>query len=108
MLRVWVMVMVAVAEASACARIQLQSSVLGRHMFAALPDEQSRQVGLETGRASYVSSIDSTSKMFLYHVIMEDGGGRWVMSDTLGEKSLAVGYVDSWAIMPTLIHSLGS
>jgi hypothetical protein len=91
---------------SACTFMQLQSSTLGNILFKALPDDSSRQKGLDTGRASYVSS-DGGSKLFLYHVLLDGGIGRWVISDMLGERSLAVGYVDSWAIMPTLIHSLG-
>lgn len=89
----------------ACSSIQLQSATLGNRVFTALPDESSRQLGLDTGRASYVTS-DRAAKMYLYHIILDGGAGRWVMSDVLGEKNLAVAYVDSWAIMPTLIHSL--
>ena len=91
---------------SACTSFQLQSTTLGNRVFTALSDDSSRQKGLDTGRASYVTS-DGAGEMYLYHVILEGGAGRWVMSDVLGELNLAVAYVDSWAIMPTLIHSLG-
>jgi hypothetical protein len=92
---------------SACTSFQLQSTALGNRLFTALPDASSREKGLDTGRASYVTN-DSGGKIFLYHVILEGGVGRWVISDVLGDSQLAVAYVDSWAIMPTLIQSLGT
>lgn len=105
----WAVGFVLLHTSYACSTIQLQSIALGSRLFTPLPDESSRQIGLETGRASYVSdSPNITDKLFLYHVILDGGVGRWVMSDMLGETSLAVGYVNSWAIMPTLIHSLGA
>lgn len=104
-LLLWTIGFLFVQNVYACAVIQLQSFSLGVREFTAIPDESSRQVGLRTGRASYATS-DSGSKMYLYHVILEGGVGRWVVSDVLGEQELAVGYVDSWAIMPTLVHSL--
>ena len=56
-----------------------------------------------SGRPAYVSS---DGKMFMYHIMMEpiqDGIGRWVISDTLWETGSASQFVDSWAVSPCLI-----
>ena len=89
-----------------CSSFRLKSSILGDRLFTPLPDKESRQIGLDTGRVSYVTN-DSSTKMYLYHIILDGGVGRWVINDVLGETNRAVGYVNSWALMPTLIHSLG-
>lgn len=102
----WMIFFVLWKESSACSTLQLVSEALGSRRFVALPDSYSRNAGLDTGRASYVTNDDASVRRYLYHVILEGGTGRWVINDVLGDINSAVGYVDSWALMPTLIHSL--
>ena len=94
--------------ASACTSYRMRGIAIGSRVFDPLPDKASRSAGLDTGRASYISrDASNSSVLYMYHVILERGFGRWAVSDELGDTVKAVTYVDSWAILPSLIHTLG-
>lgn len=59
-----------------------------------------------TGRPAY-ESADGT--LFLYHISVdpvEDGVGRWVISDVLWAADSAVQFIDSWAVVPCMISEV--
>ena len=89
----------------ACVHLVLHSDYLGQRRFAVQSVNESLVAGLVSGHASY-ESIDDQPKLYLYHVTLTDGRGRWIINSQLGAGDSAIAFMDSWAVMPTLAHAL--
>jgi len=100
-----------VACVSACKQLAMTSDVFGSVVFETLSASQisTGQAGT-TGRAAYRTAVSEEGvQLFLFHIIAspwESGSGRWVLDHSLGATDSAIAYVDSWAIMPNLVHAV--
>jgi len=90
-----------------CRDLLLTSGFLGDRSFSALSVDESLAAGLESGHSSF-RTTDDLPTLFLYHIVLQDGRGRWVVNSELGALGSAVTFVDSWAVTPTLTHALCS
>jgi len=91
----------------ACRILQLQSEGLGVHLLHA--EESHHTDALLSHRAVYRTMFEDAPPLYLYHRIANEpieGVGRWVLNNNIEDKDSAIAYVDSWAVMPHLIHAV--
>lgn len=91
-------------RALACKNIVLTGDTTGSLNFRVMPFQTAE--GINSGRASYASTAEPT--VYLYHTTAQNnsGRGRWVIDSTLGSRSSAFTFIDTWAVMPTLTHAV--
>jgi hypothetical protein len=92
-----------------CNNLELRSSILGVRRFEALSAQEIREAGFVSGRAVYKQYGDDTQVLYIYHALIEpsaDGNARWIINDILGKTDSAIAFVDSYAVVPTLIHAV--
>ena len=85
-----------------CLRVEFTSGTLGTLTFDQLPVEyQYANDYILTGRPTY---FDMEHQLYLYHIIMNNERGRWVVSNTINPdgKGNAIAYIESWAVLPYL------
>lgn len=90
-----------------CRDLFLTSEFLGDRPFTALNVEESLAAGLESGHSTF-RTTDDLPTLYLYHTVLQDGRGRWVVNSELGALDSAITFIDSWAVMPSLTHALCS
>jgi hypothetical protein len=103
-----------VAIASLCHALSCQNLVLfsdhfPQMVFKPLTATESHERGFRSGRAAYVSHLYEGESFFLYHTLAapySDGIGRWVIGNVAGSNDEAKAFIDSWAVMPNLIHAV--
>lgn len=90
-----------------CEQLELSSNVLGKLIFNVLSINESLN-SYTTGRGVY-KTILNDKELYLYHTTTlphSEGNGRWLINDILGSDSSGYAYIDSWSIMPQLIHAV--
>lgn len=91
-----------------CENLLVQNDNFPSMSFHALSATESNELGFRSGRATYITQIDEIST-YLYHTVASpyyDGIGRWVISDLPGSNEEAQAFIDSFAVMPSLIHAV--
>jgi hypothetical protein len=90
----------------ACNRLNLYSENIGDHSFFALSPSELKQGNFATSRAAYRTLGENP--LYLFHVVANllDGNGRWVVDHELGSVNSALAFVESWSVMPNLVHSV--
>ena len=91
-----------------CDKLSVHSSVFPPLSFRALTAAENYEAGFRSGRASYVAENDGET-LYMYHTVADPvrfGIGRWVINKEIGSTSDALAFVDSWSVMPNLVHAL--
>jgi hypothetical protein len=91
-----------------CEQLLLTSDHFPDMVFQSLTASESHERGFRSGRGVYMNDLHG-DVTYLYHTInapYADGVGRWVISRVPGSNEVANAFVDSWAVMPNLVHAV--
>jgi hypothetical protein len=97
-----------------CRDLLLTSEFLGDRPFTAVRVSEAVAAGLLSGHSAFTTTDTHTHThthtelptLYLYHTVLADGRGRWVINTELGALGSAIAYLDSWVVTPTLTHAL--
>jgi hypothetical protein len=91
-----------------CEKLVLTSDYFPEMIFKSLTASESHERGFRSGRGTYINENDGEIS-YLYHTIADpydDGVGRWIISGVAGSNNEAKAFIDSWAVMPNLVHAV--